>query len=162
RQSSSVCTWEIPHDGVKFEYRDLIFGLVYSELKWESESLTYKIGLDVLPDPPGTKVPEWKVGKWDPLTKKCVETKDWDRAPQTPNPWNEDTLSKDQEVFSFGYDQAIASYVQDGHFRVYYDSLHRPDSVVIENLRRALSAGQLQLNRERIERVRVIENTQAK
>lgn len=162
RQSSTVCTWEIPHaERVKFEYRNRLFGIVHSELRWESESLKYKIGADVLPDPPSTVVPEWKVGTWNPLTKGCMDTQDWDRAPQTANPWNEDTVSKDQEVFSFGYDQAIASYFQDGHFRVYYDSLHRPDSVVIEDLRRALSAGQLQFHRERYERIRVIENTQA-
>jgi hypothetical protein len=118
-QSSTVCTREIPHaERVMFEYRGRIFGIVQSELKWENESLNYMIGADVLPDPPNTKEPEWKAGTWNSLTKKCMDTKDWDRTPQTANPSNEDTVFKDQEVFTYGYDQAIASYFQDGHFRV--------------------------------------------
>jgi hypothetical protein len=162
-QSSTVCTWEIPHDAqrVHFEYRGSIFGIVHSELNWQNESLmNYTIGADVLPDPPNLKVPEWKVGTWNPLTKKCVDTKDWDRAFRTAGP-NEDSVSRDQEVFTYGFDQAIVSYFQDGHFRVYYDSLHRPDSVIIKDLRQALSAGKLQFNRERYERLSLIKNTEA-
>ena len=162
RQSNTVCTWEIPHtERVKSEYRNSIFGIVQAELKWESGSLKYMIGADVLPDPPGTKVLEWKMGTWNPLTKGCRDTKDFDsdRVPRTAGQ-NEDSVSRDQEVFVYGFDQAIVSYFQDGHFEVYYDSLHRPDSVIIKDLRQTLSAGRLYLNRERYDRLRDFTNTQ--
>jgi hypothetical protein len=97
---STVHVFNVPHKGVRKEYRNRLFGIPSTELRWEENKLTYKIGLDVLPDGPNTQRKEWSRGFWDP-DATVTENSTWAKAHDTANPWHDGTLKGDLEVINY-------------------------------------------------------------
>ena len=101
KQVRFLHSWDVPHEGMRNEYRNRLFGIPGTELRLKGDSIYYKIGLDVSKDPPNMSVNEWLTGHCDREGKGCVETKKWDRSAEVPDSWTEETLSGDQEVVNF-------------------------------------------------------------
>ena len=95
-------TWTVPHEKTAWEeYRNRLFGIPGTELRVKEGRIFFKIGLDVLPDGPNSRVNEWLVGSCDLSSGRVEETKTWDRGYEVPTPWPEETLSGDREVLNF-------------------------------------------------------------
>jgi hypothetical protein len=97
---NTVLLFNVPHKSVRKEYRNRLFGIPSAELRWEEDRLTYKIGLDVLPDGPNTRTKEWSTGTWDP-NGTVIETSVWAREHNTAYPWHDGTLWGDLEVINY-------------------------------------------------------------
>jgi hypothetical protein len=97
---STVYVFNVPHKGVRKEYRNRLFGIPSTELIWEGNRLAFKIGLDVLPDGPNTRKKEWSRGFWDP-DATVTETSTWAQVQDTAHPWHDGTLFGDLEVINY-------------------------------------------------------------
>ena len=97
---STVHVINVPHKGVRKEYRNRLFGIPSAELIWEGNRLAYKIGLDVLPDGPNSRIKEWSRGFWDP-DSAVTETSTWAQVHDTAHPWHDGTLFGDLEVINY-------------------------------------------------------------